>query len=184
MHQETGFKQFLKNTYQIMKKINKILVLLLIFAGSVSAAFAQDNAPQPGEMAPDFTLTTPQGDSVSLSDFRGKYVLVDFWASWCRDCRKENPAVVELNKKYDGEKFAIISVSLDKEREAWLKAIEKDGLTWTQVSDLEGWQSAPARNYEIKWIPTNFLIDPEGKVITSGKDITNATAALQEIFGK
>lgn len=167
-----------------MRKIYTIIALFMLLIANVSSSFAQDKAPQPGEIAPDFTLTTPQGDSVSLSDYRGKYVLVDFWASWCRDCRIENPAVVELNNKYGGDKFVILGVSMDKEREAWLKAIEKDGLTWTQVSDLGGWKSAPALMYNIKWIPTNFLLDPDGKIITTGKDITNAKAELEKIFGK
>ncbi|MDE5675183.1 MAG: TlpA family protein disulfide reductase [Muribaculaceae bacterium] len=167
-----------------MRKIYALTTLLLLFAENETGVFAQNKAPQAGEMAPDFTLATPLGDSISLSDYRGKYVLIDFWASWCRDCRKENPAVVELNRKYAGDKFAIIGVSMDKDKEAWLKAIEKDGLTWTQVSELKGWQSVPAPAYEIKWIPTNFLIGPDGKVITTGKDLTNATAALKEIFGE
>lgn len=166
-----------------MRKIFTFITLLLL-AVNAPQAFSQNKAPQPGEIAPDFTLATPQGDSISLSDYRGKYVLIDFWASWCRDCRKENPAVVDLNRKYSGNKFAIIGVSMDKDKAAWLKAIEKDGLTWTQVSDLKGWQSVPAPAYEIKWIPTNFLIDPDGKVITTGKDLTNASAALKEIFGE
>ena len=166
-----------------MKSIRNLILPMVFLAGCVSVSVAQDNAPQRGESAPGFTLLTPGGDSVSLSDFRGKYVLLDFWASWCRDCRKENPAVVALDRKYGGDNFVVVGVSMDTDRDAWIKAIEKDSLSWTQVIDLNGWKSDVAKAYDLHWIPTNFLLDPEGKVITSGKNLDNASAVLEEIFG-
>lgn len=118
-----------------------------------------------GKSAPDFTLSTPDGKEVSLSDFRGKYVLLDFWASWCGPCRQENPNVKKAYEAYKDKNFDILAVSLDKSKDKWVEAIEKDGLTWTHVSDLKFWDSAAAKLYNVKSIPASFLIDPEGKII-------------------
>jgi peroxiredoxin len=122
-----------------------------------------------GAEAPNFTQQTPDGKQVSLADYRGKYVLVDFWASWCGPCRQENPAVIKAYNAYKGRKFDILSVSLDKEdgRDKWLKAIQDDQLTWTQVSDLHGWQNEVAKRYGVQSIPQNFLIDPTGKIVAT-----------------
>lgn len=137
---------------------------------------------QVGQIAPDFTLSDNQNTPVSLSSFRGKYVLVDFWASWCPDCRRENPAVVALYNQYKEKNFTVLGVSLDRNRDAWLKAIEKDGLTWTQVSDIKGWQCAVARRYAIRWIPTSFLLDPDGRILLQTTDVKETEAKLTEIF--
>lgn len=137
---------------------------------------------QPGQTAPDFTLPDTDGNLVSLSSFRGQYVLMDFWASWCPDCRRENPAVVALYQQYKEKNFTVLGVSLDRSREPWLKAIEKDGLTWTHVSDVKGWQSEPAQLYAIRWIPTTYLLDTEGKIILVATDIKQIKEKLAEIF--
>ncbi|PUZ27852.1 Peroxiredoxin [Chitinophaga costaii] len=120
-----------------------------------------------GQEAPDFTLDTPDGKSISLKSLRGKYVLVDFWASWCQPCRAENPNVVAAFNEFKGKNFAILGVSLDKDKAAWQKAISDDHLTWTHVSDLKFWDSKVVGLYGIQGIPYNFLLDPQGKVVAS-----------------
>lgn len=127
---------------------------------SVKAQFTEVGAE-----APDLTLTTPTGETVALSSLRGKYVLLDFWASWCGPCRAENPNVVAAYKKYKDKGFTIYGVSLDHDKAKWEQAITEDGLLWTQVSDLKGWSSDAAVIYSIKSIPSNLLIDPNGKIV-------------------
>lgn len=122
-----------------------------------------------GTILPDFSQPDTSGISVSLSSLRGNYVLVDFWASWCGPCRLENPNLVAAFKKYQSKKFTVLGVSLDKAKEAWMDAIHMDGLTWTHISDLQGWQNSVAQKFQIFNIPQNFLIDPDGKVI--GKNL-------------
>ncbi|AWM33377.1 TlpA disulfide reductase family protein [Hymenobacter nivis] len=122
-----------------------------------------------GAQAPNFSQKTPAGKLVSLTDYRGKYVLIDFWASWCKPCRQENPAVVKVYEAYKGRNFDILGVSLDSEnsREKWMKAIQDDHLPWTQVSDLRGGDNAVAQTYHVQSIPQNFLIDPSGKIVAT-----------------
>ncbi|MHC2990767.1 alkyl hydroperoxide reductase [Pontibacter sp. HJ8] len=121
-----------------------------------------------GSVAPDFSLATPEGGSIALSSLRGKYVLIDFWASWCGPCRKENPNVVKMYNRYKDKGFEIFGVSLDQSREKWLKAIADDKLTWPHVSDLKGWESAAAQLYQVDAIPQTILLDKEGKIIAKG----------------
>jgi len=120
-----------------------------------------------GAYAMDFTQNDTLGKPVSLSDFKGKYVLIDFWASWCGPCRAENPNVVKAFNEYKDKKFTVLGISLDQpgKQQAWLDAIHKDNLTWTHVSDLKFWDNAVAKQYGIRAIPQNLLIDQDGKII-------------------
>jgi peroxiredoxin len=120
-----------------------------------------------GKMAMDFTQNDTLGRPVSLSSFRGKYVLIDFWASWCGPCRKENPNVVKAFQKYKDKNFTVLGVSLDRSNahDKWMKAIHDDGLTWNHVSDLKFWDNEVAKLYGIKAIPQNLLLDPQGKIV-------------------
>jgi thiol-disulfide isomerase/thioredoxin len=118
--------------------------------------------------APEIKLPTPAGDSLALSSLRGKYVLVDFWASWCGPCRKENPNLVAAYKKYSNKNFTILGVSLDEQKEKWTEAIQQDNLTWSHTSDLKYWNSIAVDLYQFRGIPFNVLVDPEGKIIASG----------------
>lgn len=136
-----------------------------------------------GSMAPEIELPDPEGKMVKLSSLRGNYVLIDFWAAWCGPCRRENPNVVRMYEKYNDKGFEIFGVSLDRTREDWVEAIEKDGLNWTQVSDLKYFNSEAAREYNINAIPATYLIDQEGKII--GKNLRGKALEdkLKEIFG-
>ena len=118
-------------------------------------------------MAPEITMNDENGKPFSLSELKGKYVLVDFWASWCGPCRGENPNVVAAYEKYKNKNFTILGVSLDKDKDEWIKAIKKDNLTWKQISDLKFWNSASVDLYGFDGIPYNVLIDPSGKIIAT-----------------
>ncbi len=136
-----------------------------------------------GSDAPDIALPNPDGDVITLSSLRGNYVLIDFWAAWCRPCRQENPNVVRLYNQYSKRNFEILGVSLDRTKEAWLKAIDDDGLTWKHISDLKYFNSEAARTYQINAIPATYLIDPDGKIIAKGLRGDTLRDKLEEIFG-
>lgn len=135
-----------------------------------------------GQMAPEIALPNPEGDTVKLSSLRGKYVLIDFWAAWCRPCRMENPNVVRMYNKYNDQGFEVFGVSLDKNREDWVGAIAADGLTWTHVSDLAYFNSAAARLYNIQAIPATFLIGPDGKIVAKNLRGASLEAKLEEVL--
>lgn len=138
----------------------------------------------PGMTAPDLVGNTPEGEPYALSKMRGKYVLIDFWASWCGPCRRENPNVVALYGKYKDKGFDILGVSLDRTEDAWKKAIEQDGLTWKHISDLQGWKSQHAALYSVTSIPQTLLIDPEGKIVQRNLRGEQLGMKLAEIFGE
>ena len=137
-----------------------------------------------GKVAPDFTQNDTLGNPVTLSSLRGKYVLVDFWASWCGPCRRENPNVVKAFQKFKDKGFHIIGVSLDQSnaKDKWIKAIHDDQLTWTQVSDLQFWKNAVAVEYGIQAIPQNYLLDPEGKIIAKNLSGDDLDKKLEEVM--
>lgn len=136
-----------------------------------------------GQEAPDFEVQKPNGDMMKLSDLRGKYVLLDFWASWCSPCRGENPNVLANYKKYKNKGFTVFQVSLDKTKDAWLKAIDQDGLgDWHHASDLKYWDCAPAKMYNVRSIPASFLIDKEGKIIATNLRGASLEAKLSELL--
>ena len=135
------------------------------FAKNVEQVIATAKVAAIGSKATDFTQNDTTGKPVSLSQFKGKYVLVDFWASWCRPCRAENPNVVAAYNEFKDKNFTILSVSLDQRKENWVYAIKADNLTWNHVSDLQYWNNAVAKTYHIESIPANFLVDPNGNII-------------------
>lgn len=142
-----------------------------------------ESATTIGAVAPELAFKSPEGKVLKLSDLRGKVVLVDFWASWCRPCRMENPNVVAAYKKFKDKGFAIYSVSLDQNADNWKNAIQQDGLVWAaHVSDLKGWQSEPAHIYGVQAIPAQFLLDKEGKIVAKNLRGEQLEQKLEELL--
>ena len=139
-----------------------------------------------GQIAPDFTQNDPEGNPVKFSDIysQNELTLLDFWAAWCGPCRRENPNVVAVFNDYKEKGFTVFCVSLDREKEAWLKAIENDNITWTQVSDLAYWQNAAAQDYAINSIPSNLLVDKTGKIIAKDKRENELRETVAEFLDK
>lgn len=137
-----------------------------------------------GAMAPEFALADTSGNKIPLSSLKGKYVLLDFWASWCGPCRDENPNVVQAYQKFKDKGFTVFGVSLDRDRKSWINAIKADNLTWGHVSDLKYWSSEAALLYGISSIPRNFLLDPQGKIIARDLRGPALIEKLTEIFTK
>lgn len=170
----------------VMTSISKRFQAHTLVSKVVGEYFANmqkaQSAIKEGSAAPDFSLPDQNGNIISLSSFKGKYVLVDFWASWCGPCRMENPNVVAAYQKYKNKNFTILGVSLDKAKEPWLKAIQDDQLTWTHVSDLKFWESAVVPLYSIEGIPYNVLIDPTGKIVAQNLRGGALDAKLAEVL--
>lgn len=135
-----------------------------------------------GNVAPDFTMKDTAGNDVSLSDFKGNYTLVDFWASWCVPCRRANPHVVEIYKDFHPKGFEILGVSFDQTRDKWLQAIKDDKLQWTQVSDLKYWDNAAGKLYGINSIPHTVLVDPDGKIVMNNFTHEELRTKLEELY--
>ncbi|HLS30733.1 MAG TPA: TlpA disulfide reductase family protein [Flavobacteriaceae bacterium] len=136
-----------------------------------------------GSKAPSFTAKTPEGEDLALEDALGKYTLLDFWAAWCLPCRKENPNIVNVYHEYKDRGFTVLGVSLDKDRQKWLDAIEKDGLEWNQVSNLQFWQDPIAKEYNIKAIPQSFLLDENGTIIAQNLRGPALRNKIEELLG-
>ncbi|MBW7890192.1 MAG: AhpC/TSA family protein [Chitinophagaceae bacterium] len=144
----------------------------------------QKSNPEVGRMAPLFSLPDTADNEIALQSFRGKYTLVDFWASWCAPCRTENPNIVRVFNQYKDRNFSILGVSLDKNKAAWTEAIHADGLAWSQVSDLKEWESSVVPLYQIEGIPFNVLLDPDGKIIAMnlrGDELGRKLASIFEV---
>lgn len=135
-----------------------------------------------GKKAPAITQLTPEGEPFSLSDLRGKYVLIEFWASWCPDCRRENPNLVKTYTEFKDKNFEILGVSFDRKLEDWVAAIEKDKLTWKHISDLQSWQNAAGTLYGVRAIPQNILVDPEGIIVARNLHGEELDIKLRELL--
>lgn len=166
-----------------MKKTFFIFLLSLSF----SFVYAQQQpqmGPAVGQKAPELEFRNPDGKLIKLSSLKGKVVLIDFWASWCRPCRIENPNVVRLYNKYHSKGFEVFSVSLDRDKDAWVNGIKQDGLIWPyHVSDLLFWQSKAAAIYGVRSIPHTVLIDKDGTIIAKNLRGMALEQALDQIFG-
>lgn len=155
-------------------------IILIVLAAASGCEKPKYTPPLPD--APEIVLPDVDGNTVRLSSMRGKYVLLEFWASWCGGCRYDNPSLLATYNKFKGKNFTILGVSLDTRKDDWLKAIQDDGLTWTQVSELRDWSSSPtAASYNVHSIPDNFLITPDGKILAHnlvGKQLNDTLQRL------
>lgn len=152
------------------------------YAAAIGKAIDDSKLGAVGSMAIEFTQKDVNGKPVSLSSFKGKYVLLDFWASWCGPCRQENPNIVRAYNRYKTKNFTVLGISLDQEKSRWLDAIKADGLTWTQVSDLKYWNNSVAQLYKIQTIPANMLIDPTGRIVGKNLRGVELDEMLKSIF--
>lgn len=177
-----SFVQSLPSRFPDSKLASEFSAKYNEMVGAINQQQQATTAAGNGSPAPEIRLQTPDGKLVSLSSFRGKYVLIDFWASWCGPCRQENPNVVKAYNSFKDKNFTILGVSLDEDKDKWIQAIKKDNLTWTHISDLKGWQSVAARDYNVNGIPANFLVDPNGIIIASNLRGEELSAKLDEVL--
>lgn len=178
-----------------MKKMRKIIFLASLMLGLVCGSLRASDTTEDtskydsllvkaGTQAPDFTITNAQyPKGIRLSSFRGRYVVLDFWASWCPDCRKDVPALVELHKKYAARGVTFVSVSFDTDAARWQKFVADNGMTWIQYSELKKWKKETTIDslYRVNWIPTTYLIDREGRIVLGTVDINKLAKALEDI---
>ncbi|MEL6922980.1 MAG: TlpA disulfide reductase family protein, partial [Bacteroidota bacterium] len=183
--------QYLNVHQQLNEQIGKVMPNSPLYrkhGAMVRQLIAAANDPiQIGKIPPNIQLTDPEGKTYSLDQLKGKVVLLDFWASWCGPCRRENPNVVRVYDKYNKEGFEVFSVSLDKQngKQRWVNAIEKDNLKWPyHVSDLQGWNSAPAKEYKVSSIPRTFLLDRDGKIAEMNPRGPALEKAVKKLLGK
>jgi len=165
---------WLKQSFNIAQNKSKVVAMFSKMSPAVkksvdgkaySDLLTATSSVEIGGIAPDFSAKNIKGEHVTLSSYRGKYVLLDFWASWCAPCRKENPNVLKAYNNFKGKNFTVVSFSMDESKKSWENAVEKDALPWSQISDLLAWQGPVSHLYGINGIPANFLIDPQGKII-------------------
>jgi peroxiredoxin len=175
-------KDVIDKTAQRFPEHKGIAQLKASFNQQAKSGESENNSALLNKPAPDFTLRDVNNRKVSLSSFRGKYVLVDFWASWCQPCRMENPNVVSAFKNFSNKNFTVLGVSLDENRDAWINAIKEDGLTWTHVSDLAQWNSIVVPMYQISGIPFNVLVDPKGIIIAENLKGDELHVKLSEVL--
>ena len=181
----------IKAIYSIINNVmttRRIIISALLAVVCTLSALAQDadslyakDLLQPGTQAPDFTLADPDGTRHSLSSMRGSYVVLDFWASWCPDCRKDIPAMKELHAKY-GQNIKFVSVSFDDKKDNWTRCISSNKMDWLHLSELKKWkQTEVSRLYNVKWIPAMYIIDRQGQVILSTVMVEKLAAKLKEL---
>lgn len=157
---------------------------LFLFIGLIVFAAIAKAQPKPGDLAYEISLTTPKGDTVSLSSFHGKVVLIDFWASWCGPCRLSNRQLVKLYSKYKSKGFEIYGVSLDENKKDWMKAIKQDRIVWSQVIDNRGWEAQTAIDWGLYQIPTSYLINKDGIIVGIDLEKNDLEKALKDLLGK